>query len=313
MRISRVFVAAFMLALFLGALSNLGLADQTHFTLKYSWPRLDIEQMPAYAKGPESGVGAFEASINMWKDRLGLLASAEWGKFEFHGMSGTYNVSPSAGAQRVYDYESHTDIYKGVYNCDMRFYLGNFIRRWSEAELKTLRDLNLAVILGWNWQHYKFDREITELSVRGHPNETPDERLLPWGDATDYDDDHGGAYKMDASGPEIGLSLDWSPFNKSKTEALKQIGVHLLSRFSPSMVRVKFYGRKWQDTMDSISGADCEVGVTYDFTKLLELKQGQSLSAGLGYNYRYLSGHNFNRITSYGAMFTVTYGMQHTW
>ncbi|HUT04179.1 MAG TPA: hypothetical protein VM163_09850 [bacterium] len=313
MRVSRFLAVVFMLALFFGAWTNLGLADQTQFTLKYSWPRLDVERMPASAMEPEGGVGAFEASINVWQDRLGLLTSFEMGEFEFHGISGTHIVSPGTAAQRVYDYDSYTDVVKGVFNCDMRIYLGNFFRRWSEAELKVLRDMNLAVVLGWNWQHYKFDRNVVDINVVGHPNEEADKSLLPWNEATGYAVDHGGAYKIVASGPELGFSLDWSPFEESKTDALKQIGMHFLSRFSPGILRAHFYGVKWQNSLESISGADCEAGVTYDFAKLLDLKGGQSLTAGLGGNMRLLSGHGFNRITSYGGLFTVSYGMKHTW
>ena len=78
-------------------------------------------------------------------------------------------------------------------------------------------------------------------------------------------------------------------------------------------MRCTSFGVKWQSKLESISGADCEASVTYDFAKLLDLKGGQSLMAGLGYNMRLLSGHDFNRVTSYGGVFTVSYGMKHSW
>ena len=311
MRTSRFLAVVFGLVLFSSVCLDLGLADETDFRLKYSWPALDVEMMPASAPQPQIGVFAGEASINMWSDRLGLLTSLEMGEFELHGISGTHVISPGLPAQRIYEYETQNKILKGVYNLDMRMFLGNFIRRWSEAELKLLRDLNLAVILGWNWQHYKFERTLTEISIPGHPGEE-DDHLLPWGDESGYDDDHGGPYRLQTSGLEFGASSDWAPFAEFKTDALKQISVHFLGRYAPAL-RAEFFGVKWQDRLESLFSADCEASVTYDFAKLLELKGKQRLAAGLGYGWRLLDGSDFNRIMTHGAMFTVTYGLPHSW
>ena len=312
MRVSRFLAVVFGLVLFSSVCFDLGLADETDFRLKYSWPSLDIEMMPATAPQPQVGVIAVEASVNMWGDRLGLLTALEMGEFELHGIAGSHVMSPGTPAERIYDYETHNKILKNVYNCDMRVFLGNFIRRWSEAELKVLRDLNFAVILGWNWQHYKFDRTVTDISIVGHPYEDPDEHLLPWSEESGYDEDYGGAYKLKTNGFEFGVSADWAPFSESEIDELKQISVHFLGRYAP-VLRAEYFGVRWQDKLESAYGADCEASVTYDFAKLLELKGKQRLSAGLGYSYRLLNGSDLNRIASHGGMFTVSYGLPHSW
>jgi len=311
MRTSRFIAVVFGLVLFSSACLDLGLADQTDFRLKYSWPSLDVDMMPGTAPQPQLGVIGGEASINMWGDRLGLLTSLEMGEFKLHGIAGTY-IPPELPAQRIYQYETQNKIIEGVYNLDMRMFIGNFIRRWSDAELKLLRDLNLAVIVGWNWQDYRFNRTLTEISIQGHPGEAPDPHLLPWADESGYDKDHGGSYHLRASGVEVGASSDWAPFAEFETDALKQIGVHVLGRYAPGL-RAEYFGVKWQDTVENLYAANCEASVTYDFAKLLGLKEKEALTAGLGYEWQILDGSNFNRIVSHGAMFTVTYGFPHSW
>ena len=308
----RFFAVVFGLVLLSSVCFDLGFANETDFRLKYSLPALDIEMMPTSAPQPQVGFVGFELSISMWEDRLGLLTSLEMGEFELHGISGSHVVSPGTPAERIYEYETHNKVLKGVYNCDMRVFLGNFFRRWSEAELKVLRDLNFAVVLGWNWQHYKIDRDITEISIVGHPQEDTHEELLPWSSESGYDEDHGGAYKLKTSGFEFGLSADWAPFAESETDALKHISVHFLGRYAP-VLRAEYFGVKWGDKLESVYGADCEASITYDFAKLLELKNKQRLTAGLGYSYRTLNGSDFNSITSHGAMLTVGYGLPHSW
>ncbi|MBN1593422.1 MAG: hypothetical protein JW941_09300 [Candidatus Coatesbacteria bacterium] len=312
MRTWRFFAVVFGLIMLSSVCFDLASANETDFILKYSWPSLDVEMLPSSAPQPQVGVFGFELSINMWEDRLGMLSTFEMGEFELHGIGGEHIINPGTAAERIYEYETDNKVTKGIYSFDMRVFLGNFFRRWSEAELKVMRDLNLALVLGWNWQHYKFDRDISEISIAGHPDEDVHPELLPWSSESGFDKDHGGAYKLRTTGFEFGLSADWTPFTKTEVEALKQISVHFLGRYSP-ILRVEYCGVQWTDRLEDVYGADCEGYITYDFAKLLDLKNKQRLTAGIGYNFRILNGSDFNAITTHGAVLTIGYGLPHDW
>jgi len=287
-------VVAYIISLGVSALGN-----ETDVKLKFSWPSLDIESRPHWAKQPRDGVGGLEASINFWSDRLGLLADLQSGKFKVFGISGTHIVSPGTAAQRRYVFETHEMITRTDFHADMRVYLGNFIGRWSDKKLKLLKDTNLAFILGWNWQYHKFERYIDELWAQ----ERPDRTKLPWSQETGYKDDHGGAYRLRISAPEIGISLNYKFY--------KEFSALLLSRYF-TLGRAEYFGVGWQAKLDNIYGCDGEAGISYDFAKLLDLK-GQRLSFGVGYQWAVTNGRHLDRVSSYGAVAFISYGFKHTW
>ncbi|MBN2207903.1 MAG: hypothetical protein JW759_01195 [Candidatus Coatesbacteria bacterium] len=298
MVISRSLAVVLGLVLFSSVWFNVCLANETDFTLKYGWPSLDMENRPHWAPGPVWGSLEFEGSINVWEDRLGLLTSLDMRQFELHGISGVHYVNPGTAAERRWEYETDTDVTIGNYHLDMRMYLAKFIKKWSEAELKTLEKSQLAFILGWNWRHYKFDRNVSRLE-----GQDTDEDLLPWPEETGFGIDHGGAYKMEGRGPEVGLSLDWKLFD--------EFSIRAMGRCVP-VFRMDFFGVEWEESLESNYAVDADAAMCYDFAKLFELTD-QRLKLGLGYQYRRIEGTDLGPFVTCGPILTFVYGFKHTW
>jgi len=297
MSISRFLALTSGLVLLLSA-GVVGFANETDVTLKLSWPSQDIEDRPDWADAPEYGVAGVEASINFWDDTFGILSYLEMGEFEMDGISGLHVLNPGTAAERRMEFDTHTEIVRTMFHADMRVYLGNFMKFWMEDEVKFLSDSNLAFILGWHWQHYSFDRYVDSLS--GHE---ADQDYLPWPDETGVDADHGGAYKLEVHGPEIGISADWNFYD--------QFTLHVKSMLS-SLGRAEYFGEDWQEKSDEVYLLDSDATVTYDFAPLLEM-QKQRLTAGLGYMHRLMDGPELEKYESHGAMLTIGYGFPHNW
>jgi len=280
--------------------TGLSFANDTDIRLKYSWPNLDIEERPGWAKQSVEGVGCIDASINFWEDRLGLLASLEMGRFNMHGMNGEHYINRGTPAERRFDFETHDEITKTSFHADMRLYIANFVKNWSEAEMKGLLDSKLALIVGLHWQHYKFDRFIDELT-----GDESDARLLPWEHETNFADDHGSAYKLKVMAPEVGLSLNW--------KFVDELALVALCRYF-EFGEADYYGEKWQENIKNVYGGDGEIGLSYDFAKLFDMKN-QRLAIGLSYEYRFMDSHgaDMQTTTSHGAAMSVNYGFAHSW
>ncbi len=265
MRISRVLAVVFILALFLGACTNLALADQTRFTLKYSWPRLDVEGNQGSARWHYKWSTGLDASINMWSDRVGLLTSLELGQLK----GGELEGEELKGGDRVF-----------TYHADMRAYLANFIKRWSDSDhkaLKVLKDINLAFIMGWRWQNYIW-QEPHSTPFIGSP-----------------------IYILRTYAPELGLSLDWRFYD--------QASLHFLARgFALGRAEVPLVAYKIGD----VHGCDAKCELTFDWAKLLKLKK-QSLELGVGCQYELLNAESLGEYKSFRPMITVSYGFAHSW